>query len=343
MKKIALLAAFIIMGCSSGTNNYPPPDAIGDTGLCNPPCTGGQTCCVNVCADLQTSPENCGSCGFHCGAGEFCEGGHCKTCGGATCAEGETCCSDSCVNTQTDELNCGGCGRVCAGDEQCTEGNCVGPGTCEDCNPPYKCCDGTWCINVTQDKENCGDCGVVCDPEMSDRCAGGACMCHAAAECTGDMKCCDDGCRDVTNDANNCGDCGLSCGEDQDCAGGRCRCGGQVCGFGEVCCPGAGCTNVWSDMNNCGECGKSCGDRADRCVEGECACGAFRECSMGFFIGECIVDIGAPPERCCSGRCEDMDEDNCQYCGHRCGAGEQCLSRMNFVTWECEPYCGVPD
>ena len=345
LKKIHIyfsIFLFISAACSSGTSK-PPSDTGTDTGLCNPPCSGNQTCCVNVCVDLQNDPTNCGTCGYHCNQGEFCVSGHCQLCGGVTCGEGEICCNDSCTNIMTDELNCGGCGKICNPDENCLDGHCVGPGTCEDCFPPYKCCDGVWCINVTQDEQNCGDCGVVCDTETSDRCANSRCMCHDQPECSGGMKCCEDGCKDVMNDPNNCGACKLSCGVDQQCVGGRCTCGGQVCGFGEVCCPGSGCTNVWTDINNCGECGKSCDDRADHCVSGECKCGAFRECSRGFFIGECIVDINAPPERCCGGRCEDVDAQNCRSCGDRCPAGQDCLSRMNWVNWECEPYCGYPE
>lgn len=45
----------------------------------------------------------------------------------------------------------------------------------------------------------------------------------------------------------------------------------------------------------------------------------------------------------CAGHCQDQDEDNCEACGRACGFGEDCLSHMNYVVWECEPYCGVPD
>jgi hypothetical protein len=342
--KIITLVMLVLgaLACSTDNGSFIPPDSSSDSSLCSPPCAEGETCCVNVCADLMTDPTNCGQCGYRCGAGEFCIDGVCKTCGGSTCAENEICCAEDCVDPLTSDLHCGECFNTCPEGEQCVDGHCIGPGTCDDCEPPYMCCDG-WCLNVTRDMDNCGECGVVCDTEVSDRCAGGVCMCHSEAECSGGNKCCDTGCVDVSSDSNNCGDCSIACGAGQDCAMGRCRCGGMVCEFGEVCCPETGCTNILTDMANCGECDYSCDDRADHCLDGECLCGSNPECSRGFFVGECVIDIGTPPERCCSGHCRDVDEDNCENCGHSCPSGQDCLSRMNYMVWECEYYCGTTE
>ena len=41
------------------------------------PCPAGQTCCIDICTDLQTDPENCGACFNQCTAPQTCEQGSC--------------------------------------------------------------------------------------------------------------------------------------------------------------------------------------------------------------------------------------------------------------------------
>jgi hypothetical protein len=43
---------------------------------CN--CSNGQTCCSNVCTNLQTDRSNCGGCGTTCGSGLSCQSGVCR-------------------------------------------------------------------------------------------------------------------------------------------------------------------------------------------------------------------------------------------------------------------------
>lgn len=40
-------------------------------------CPTGQTCCIDICADLQTDPNNCGTCGNVCTPPQTCEQGGC--------------------------------------------------------------------------------------------------------------------------------------------------------------------------------------------------------------------------------------------------------------------------
>lgn len=40
-------------------------------------CPAGQTCCIDVCADLETDPDNCGACGNVCTPPQNCDQGGC--------------------------------------------------------------------------------------------------------------------------------------------------------------------------------------------------------------------------------------------------------------------------
>jgi hypothetical protein len=71
-------------------------------------CLAGYTCCGTLCRDLQTDPNNCGSCGH-------------------VCASGDSCCSGSCVNEQTSVTHCGACDVACSGDGSCVSGACLPP------------------------------------------------------------------------------------------------------------------------------------------------------------------------------------------------------------------------
>jgi hypothetical protein len=86
--------------------------------LCTPDAGAGVDGGAPYCADLYTSPTDCGQCGHSCGAGK-CQAMECY------CLPPNVTCSGACTSTTTDSKNCGGCGLACA--VACTSGECVLP------------------------------------------------------------------------------------------------------------------------------------------------------------------------------------------------------------------------
>lgn len=255
---------------------------------CDPECEEGYTCCQigyeKKCIDLNSDPQNCGSCGNKCGLNETCKNGTCTedTCDPA-CGEGLRCCGGTCVDTKTDPNNCGFCGNVCDPEtsDSCVGGQCSCMGALE-CRSGQKCCPGIGCRNITSDTTNCGDCGIRCN--MGESCIDGQCMCGSSPACAENEACCSGMCMDISSDPNNCGGCGITCGENgPDCLAGQCMCGSQpACpwgtgnpladmmscananpGFWQKCCDGM---CVPMTESNCGGCGIECS--ADQTCQG---------------------------------------------------------------------------
>lgn len=199
-------------------------------------CAPGFTSCdgdhSNGCeTNTGADSENCGRCGTRCGAGRFCSGSTCVSCGsvsapacqpGNTCSAGVTVCNGTCRDLQADGAHCGACGRACAAGQSC--------------------CAGV-CRSLATDTGNCGMCGRICPllPNASPACVGGQC---GLGPCNAGLGNCDmnaaNGCEVGVgfNDAH-CGACGNACTSTQVCHQGVCRpCGalaGQPCCSGRVC------------------------------------------------------------------------------------------------------------
>jgi hypothetical protein len=102
-----------------------------------PACGRFQARCGNVCTDIMSDTENCGSCGTVCPADNAterkCSGGKCIK----PCRAGYYDCNknmaDGCeVSILNDDNNCGLCGNVCGSGSSCSIGQCqrsLNPGT----------------------------------------------------------------------------------------------------------------------------------------------------------------------------------------------------------------------
>ena len=273
-------------------------------------CGTGSQACGGVCTVVARDPENCGTCGTKCAAGQVCSQGACAlSCGGGT-----TKCGDLCVDTKADSVNCGACGTACTGGQVCSKGACAGT-----CGVGLAKC-GQACVNEQNDRTNCGACGTLCG--SGEICNAGKCELSCQV---GLIKCAapvvdggvSDGglgttfCANPQSDPQNCGGCGTACGAGKVCSAGTCNttCGGNTttCGSGN----GAYCASLQTDNANCGVCGT--------------VCGAGKVCSAGV----CSTTCGGNTTTCGSGNnayCASLQTDNanCGVCGTVCLAGKMC-------------------
>ncbi len=98
-------------------------------------CPAGFTDCGGTCVDLQHDDFDCGSCGYTCGAGDYCSGG--------ACVPG-TCIAD--LSPCTTDFDC--CSGVCAGGDGlcgCVLNNETGCAVDTDCCDPGAICSGGVC------------------------------------------------------------------------------------------------------------------------------------------------------------------------------------------------------
>jgi len=109
--------------------------------------------------DLNSDPDNCGSCDNRCVAGQSCVAGLCR------CESGQVVCGERCVAPNA----CGGCdhfsreiGEPCG--ERCGRWDCEGTGWV---------CSGE--RNLESDAANCGACQLACREDES--CREGVCGC----------------------------------------------------------------------------------------------------------------------------------------------------------------------
>jgi hypothetical protein len=242
-------------------------------------------------------PENCGSCGFNCGAGVKCIAGKCG------CPSGQIECDGKCTDVSSSDTNCGVCGNVCTDPDggvapphmvygcsagQCGALKCVQTTTSlpevlwTDCNNDLA--DGCE-VDVAADDANCVTCGVSCaigqkcatmllhwPPFVGCACPGGQSICHGPIDGVAN-------CVDITNSHENCGACGVVCAAlVEACVDGICV---LSCPAGTADCNGDhtdgfnhdGCeTNTDVDPGHCGSCTTQCdGSIGQPCQAGKCA------------------------------------------------------------------------
>lgn len=243
-------------------------------------------CELNLQAQQNDDPNNCGECGNVCEEG-ICSNGYCG------CAAGTELCNGQCTDTLTDNTNCGECGNACPPSprfaanlrmlEWCASGQC----NVRRCRDGYLDCDGDMadgalgngCETNLLDPNNCFGCGNVCAPGEGCDLLSGGCVCPCGAICDKPER--------VLSDINNCGACGNRCPGDRrsleghgvDPAHGQPVCNTGVCGY--ECSPewgdcdgdiSNGCeASFLSDPLNCGGCGIRCdGVEGQACVDGRC-------------------------------------------------------------------------
>ena len=198
-------------------------------------CADGLTVCGISCWDLQSHPDNCGTCGN-------------------ACAEDSVCCDGTCVAPAADPVYCGAAGRctgideansrgaICEMDRECTGGDCVCTGGLTDCDAV--------CVDTASDRDHCGACDNAC---------------------TAGNLCCEAGCIDPATDPAYCGASGDCTGDDR---GAACR-EDQLCDQGQCVCPAdvtdcvTACADLQTDALHCGMCGNPC-DAGTECRDGEC-------------------------------------------------------------------------
>jgi len=280
-----------------------------NNGDCASDCGTGLTRCPGpppYCADLNTDPQNCntcgsacpappananrtcvdGSCGWECRSGFFDANGNpgdgceCQYYGDEACNGRD----DDCNGTADDTFEC----------VQYTFEACTLPST--DCNGQRQCGDGcTWgpCQNTAWVCDP-GEVDSTCHPPISDLCPGTrscAGNCLGWDECqdtcpSSEPECCVGGCTNVTVDPNNCGSCGRGCSSGLYCCDSDCRdcCEGAHCepqcrGTAVACgslsdpttCDQVGCN--WTTNTGCGGTPGGCGDYYNRALDcSNCGC-----------------------------------------------------------------------
>jgi hypothetical protein len=334
-------------------------------------CVAGATECGDLCVNLKTDSQHCGSCNRNCN-GLACNNGTC-----ATCPSGRHNCNGECVlNTDPDSCgptSCTPCRAPANGTATCEAAQCD-----FTCNPGYHRC-GNECFSNLLDNY-CGNlCNTECPPPEGGtaRCDNGMCvqMCPSGGSTGTDTNCsrCGDQCMagercingacscpgggQVGEDAH-CSSCTDRCMNGTECLSGSCRCANgkplgdnsncgacdKGCPAGEMCKNGATCGCADGDLGdnkNCGSCGKACAP-GETCKGTRCGCesgdlGDDKNC------GSC--GNACPPGQMCKGTscgCESGslgDENNCGSCGNKCSAPTNATPKCTATgcDFDCDP------
>jgi hypothetical protein len=172
--------------------------------------------CAGQCVDVQSDPNNCGTCVNACPKSQpYCVGGACRV-----CPDSQQLCGGACVDPTSDRANCGACGATCTATQACVNSQC------HDCPSGQQLC-GNLCVDLTSDANNCGLCGTKCGRSQ------------------GHWACCRGACTSLDISDQDCGACGHVCPS----SASQC-CGGSCC-FGGSCCVGTN-TDGTNYYNCCG-------------------------------------------------------------------------------------------
>ena len=100
---LASLAMILLTAC--GGNDVPSVvpcnNAGADAGDASVQCPSGTQLCGSACVNVSNDPNNCGTCGDACGAGQVCSGGTCAL----QCPASQTVCGSACATLDSDAAN----------------------------------------------------------------------------------------------------------------------------------------------------------------------------------------------------------------------------------------------
>ncbi len=277
-------------------------------------CEDGNPCTDDVCDPLSgqcVSTNNNAPCEDDnpCTAGDFCEGGFCRTGPGETdCEDGNPCTRNSCNPTAgcvADPIE-----AVCNDENPCTVGDRCHAGTCA--GTPRVCNDANLC---TDD---------ACDPAVGCVATPNAAPCDDNNVCTSGDTCANGACESGAYDASHCND-GDACTDD-------------------LCVPAVGCVHRFNRAP-C-ETGDPCLS-GDRCANGVCIEGNEpASCDDGNI---CTVDVCVPRVGCqyqpTTASCSDgnpcTEGDYCADGACQPGPGAPLCDDRNLCTDDiCDPLVG---
>jgi hypothetical protein len=283
-------------------------------------CPRVQAQCGEVCADLQSSPSNCGACGVACATGQVCVAGACTS-----LLSGDAAAPDA--GTPRDAGDAAAPDASDAGTPpKCNAQSCSGNGTCADntgsivcaCNAGYSGATCSNCAGGYQDNDNNRTCKLAC---AATTCSGhGTC-----ADTSGTATCtCDAGytgascsnCATGLQDKDNNMTCAPEC-SDRTCSGnGACNdnSGTATC----TCNPGYTgatcntCAAGYQDNDNNMTCTLACNAGT---------CSGNGTCSDNSGTATCTCNAGYAGAACSTCAAGYQDNDNNMTCTLACNAG----------------------